>query len=71
MRLFNSTRRELIQMQAERKQRELEELEEAAAARETAPAGWQPSHDGFACSLAEIDRFTARRKARQRRKNDA
>ena len=56
MRLFNSTRRELIQVQAERKARELEELEEAAVVRQSAPPEWQPSQDGFACSIAQIDR---------------
>jgi hypothetical protein len=63
MRLFNSTRRELVQVQAERKARELEELEEAAATRQTAPPDWQPSQDGFACSIAQIDRYLAKKRA--------
>jgi deoxyribodipyrimidine photolyase len=64
MRLFTSTRRELVQIQAERKAREIEELEEAAITRETAPPDWQPSHDGFACSIAQIDRYLLK-KSRQ------
>ena len=61
MRLFNATRRELIQVQAERKARELEELEEAAIVRQSAPPDWQPSQDGFACSIAQIDRHVRRK----------
>jgi hypothetical protein len=62
MRLFNATRRELVQVQAERKARELEELEEAAATRQTAPPDWQPSQDGSACSIAQIDRHLAKKR---------
>jgi hypothetical protein len=68
MRLFNSTRKELLQIQAERKAAENEELEAAAAVREACKStrqlgqpAWQPSDDGFVCSIEQIDRFIARR----------
>jgi hypothetical protein len=62
-RLFNSTRRELAQIQADRKRAEKEELEEASQIRKatkmTFPS-WQPAEDGFACSMDQIDRYIAR-----------
>jgi hypothetical protein len=64
MRLFHATRRELVLVQAERKQREAAELEAAASIREatrSAPSPWTPLEDGFECSVEEIDRFIARR----------
>jgi hypothetical protein len=68
MRLFHSTRKELLQIQAERKAAEKEELETAAplrqacnSTRQPGQPQWQPAEDGFACSLEQIDRFIARR----------
>jgi len=67
IRLFNSTRKELMQIQAERKLAEKEELETAAEIRKACKSAfqpgnpdWQPAEDGFACSLDEIDRYIAR-----------
>ena len=62
-RLFNSTRRELIQMQKDRKLAEQEELSLAAQIRKATKQAfqpWQPEEDGFACSLEEIDRYINR-----------
>ena len=62
VRLFASTRKELVRIQAERKAQEKEELEEAAAIRRTTKAAhsaWLPAEDGFVCSL-EIDRHIRR-----------
>ena len=62
-RLFNATRRELQQIQSDRKRAEKEELEEASQIRKatkmTFPS-WHPAEDGFACSIEEIDRYIAR-----------
>ena len=63
MRLFASTRKELVQIQTERKAREKEELEQAAAIRkatQAAHSAWLPIEDGFVCSLEEIDRHITR-----------
>jgi hypothetical protein len=63
LRLFNSTRRELAELQKERKLQEKEELTEAAQIRKAAKKAfqpWQPEQDGFACSLEEIDSYIAR-----------
>jgi hypothetical protein len=63
MRLFMSTRKELLQIQTERKAREKEELEEAALIRKAtkaAQSAWVPIEDGFVCSLEEIDRHIRR-----------
>jgi len=66
MRLFFSTRRELVQVQAERKAKEKAELEAAILLRRADKATrlpeepeWQPHENGFVCSLAEIDRKIA------------
>jgi hypothetical protein len=62
-RLFNSTLRELQQLQTTRRLAEQQELEEASeirrACKSTYPK-WDPAQDGFACSLQEIDRHIAR-----------
>ena len=58
-RLFEETRRKLIQIQADRKSAEKEELTKAAPIRKAFTA-WQPAEDGFTCSIEEIDRFIAR-----------
>src|SRR5271163_4487269 len=67
MRLFYATRKELVQIQTERKTREKAGLEEAAqlrkahkAARQPGEPEWQPAENGFVCSLQEIDRYIAR-----------
>jgi hypothetical protein len=67
LRLFNTTRKELLQVQAERKLAEKEELETAAQLRKACKSAyqpgqpeWHPGEDGFACSLEEIDRYIAR-----------
>jgi hypothetical protein len=65
-RLFNTTRRELAEIQEARKEAEKEELIEAAHARQTSPSNWNPAADGFACSLPEIDRYIALQKRRSR-----
>ena len=63
MRLFTSTRKELVQAQTERKAREKAELEQAMQMRRADKATrlpeepeWQPHENGFVHSLAEIDR---------------
>ncbi len=71
MRLFHTTRRELIQIQTERKAREKQELEEAAKLREADlktrqphENEWQPTENGFVCSITQIDQFIAARTRR-------
>ena len=64
--LFNTTRKELEDLQSKRKALEAEELEEAAAVRLTSPKTWQPAHNGFACSIEEIDRYIIRHQFRNR-----
>ena len=66
LRLFSSTRKELVQVQTERKAREKSELEQAIelpkidkATRLPEEPEWQPHENGFVCSLAEIDRKIA------------
>jgi hypothetical protein len=59
-RLFNTTLNQLQQLQSTRKEAEKEELAEAATFRQRSPKTWQPAHDGFACSLPEIDRYINR-----------
>jgi len=66
-RLFNSTRRELVQIQEARKEAEKEELIEAAYFRQASPSKWNPADDGFACSLPEIDRYIAINRRRVQR----
>ena len=59
-RLIVSTRRELVQMQTDRKAQEKEELTLAAEIRKATKQAfqpWQPEEDGFACSVEEIDRY--------------
>jgi hypothetical protein len=66
MRAFNTTRKELIQAQAERKAFEKSEMAEAARYRKQCklnqdpnqPA-WHPSEFGFDCSLEAIDAYIA------------
>jgi hypothetical protein len=63
LRLFNQTRRELTELQKERKLLEKEELTEAAQIRKATKQAfqtWQPAEDGFACSIDEIDSYIAR-----------
>jgi hypothetical protein len=71
LRLFNTTRKELLAIQTERKLREKEELEEAARLRQADQKNrqadekeWHPSENGFVCSLAEIDRYIFRQNRR-------
>ena len=66
MRLFTSTRKELVQAQTERKAGEKAELEQAMQMRRIDKVTrlpeepeWQPHENGFVCSLAEIDRKIA------------
>jgi hypothetical protein len=62
-RLFNSTRRELLQIQTDRKLAEKEELETASPIRKATKQAfqpWQPAEDGFACSIEELDRYISR-----------
>jgi hypothetical protein len=59
MRLFTNARKELADIQAARKAAEQEELEEACQYRLVTPGNWNPADDGFACSLAEVDRYIA------------
>jgi hypothetical protein len=66
-RLFHTTRKELAQIQADRKVREKQELAEAAefrkhdlATRYPDETEWHPSENGFVCSLEEVDRYIAR-----------
>jgi hypothetical protein len=63
-RLFHSTREQLAKIQNDRQAIEQKELETCSILRRSAQRAfqpgqpeWQPSHDGFACSLAEVDRF--------------
>jgi hypothetical protein len=63
-RLFHSTREQLARIQNDRQAIEQKELETCSILRRSAQRAfqpgqpeWQPSHDGFACSLAEVDRF--------------
>jgi hypothetical protein len=63
-RIFNSTRRELAEIQANRKAKEQEELRQAAALRKNnletrqphEPA-WEPRQNGFVCPMSQIDDF--------------
>jgi hypothetical protein len=78
MRLFNTTRKELVSIQTERKAREQEELEEAATLREADKKRrqphekeWHPSENGFVCSIAEIDRYIFRQNRRNQLLNAA
>ncbi len=71
MRLFNTTRKELLAIQAERKLGEKEELEDAARLRQADQKirqphenEWHASENGFVCSLAEIDRYIFRQNRR-------
>ena len=66
-RQFQSTRKELVQIQTERKAREKQELAEAAVIRQhdllTILPGeeeWRPSQNGFVCSLEQVDLYIAR-----------
>ena len=67
MRLFNTTRKELLQIQAERRANEKAELEEAATYRKLCKLNqdpsqlpWHPLENGFVCSLEDVDLFIAR-----------
>jgi hypothetical protein len=78
MRLFTTTRKELLAIQTERKLREKEELEEAARLRQADQKTrqpheneWHPSENGFVCSLAEIDRYIFRQNRRNQLLNAA
>ncbi len=72
VRLFNTTRKELVSIQVNRTQsRGQEELEQAAKLREADKKlrqphenEWHPSENGFVCSLAEIDRYIFRQNRR-------
>jgi hypothetical protein len=64
MRLFHTTRKELIQVQAERKAQEQKEIAEAAEmrradnlSRQPGEPERQPSENGFVCSLQQVDRY--------------
>jgi hypothetical protein len=59
MRLFTNTRKELVAIQAQRKLTEQEEVEEASFYRKASPGNWNPADDGFACSVADVDRYIA------------
>ena len=59
MRLFTNARKELTTIQAARKLAEQQEVEEASFYRKASPGNWNPADDGFACSLAEVDRYIA------------
>jgi hypothetical protein len=66
-RLFHTTRKELVQIQTERKAREKQELAEAAEFRKhdlltilPGETEWHPSQNGFVCSLQEVDRYIVR-----------
>jgi hypothetical protein len=64
MRLFAAARKDLVQLQAERKAKQQLDLEAAAEYRETAKiakSDWNPAEFGFACSAQECDRFILRR----------
>ena len=63
VRLFNTTRKELIAIQTERKAQQKQEFEHAIAlrkldnaTREPGDLEWNPSQNGFVCSLEQIDR---------------
>lgn len=63
MRLFTSTRKELVAIQEKRLAAEAEELAIAVeirkldkATRKASEPEWQPAKNGFVCSLEEIDR---------------
>jgi hypothetical protein len=63
VRLFNTTRKELMAIQTERKAQQNQELEHAIAlrkldnaTREPGDLEWNPSQNGFVCSLEQIDR---------------
>ena len=63
VRLFNTTRKELIAIQTERKAQQKQELEHAIAlrkldnaTREPGDLEWNPSQNGFVCTLEQIDR---------------
>ena len=63
VRLFNTTRKELIAIQTERKVQQKQEFEQAIAlrkldnaTREPSDLEWNPSENGFVCSLEQIDR---------------
>jgi hypothetical protein len=73
MRLFKSTRKELVEIQTERKAREKAELELAAAlrkddklTRQPHEPEWHPSENGFVCSLQQIDQLLARQRRLER-----
>jgi hypothetical protein len=66
-RMFLTTRKELAQIQTERKAKQKSDLAEAARIRQhdllTILPGeeeWHPSQNGFVCSKEEIDRYIAR-----------
>jgi hypothetical protein len=77
-RLFNSTRRELAEIQATRKAKEQEEMTLAAALRKNdletrqpdQPA-WDPKENGFVYSIAQIDDFLTQGKRLDRLKKVA
>jgi len=63
-RLYNTTRDKLVQIQTQRKADEAEALKNASLLRRAALKSfqlhekeWQPSEDGFVCTVAEIDRY--------------
>jgi hypothetical protein len=69
MRLFNTTRAELLAIQQTRKLNETQALAEAArlrqadlATREPNEPEWEPTENGFVCSIQEIDLYIAREK---------
>jgi hypothetical protein len=78
VRLFLSTRKELVQIQAERKAKEQEEMTLAAALRKNdletrqpdEPA-WDPKQNGFVYSIAQIDDVLAQEKRLNRLKKCA
>ena len=66
MRLFHTTRHELIRIQTERRDRQLAEMQEAAKYRKLCKLNrdpnqpeWKPEDFGFACSLESIDSYIA------------
>jgi hypothetical protein len=69
MRNFKETRKELKEIQAERKEVQRKELIEASdfrkmelVNRKPGEPEWNPAEDGFVCSVAEIDAFLRRHK---------
>jgi hypothetical protein len=73
LRLFNTTRAELLSIQTARKTQESLALAEAArlrqadlATRQPDENEWNPIENGFVCSLEEIDRYIAREKRMKR-----